>query len=186
MREATLDCNIESLYVMCDDNRADAKIVLPTPRTDEDVAFIHRYACQPSAQNQFENISKYIHHYLKYMREHDLDEEIDGVHLKINFPAKEKFKIDTRVSLVTNKETKEEYYFIHEITNDNSDIGFDKFTKIVEQNKIRTDIEDLENLSKVDREIPEETTEILKVKDANKKHTSSQHRKDRKKAVEVY
>lgn len=182
MREAVLDCNIESLYVMCDDNRADAKIVLPTPRTDEDAAFIHRYACQPTAQNEFENISKYIHHYLKYMREHDLDEEIDGVHLKINFPVKEKFKIDTRVSLVTNKETKEEYYFIHEITNDNSDIGFDKFTKIVEQNKIITDLGDLENLSKVDREIPEETTEILKVKDANKKHTSTQHRKDRKKS----
>lgn len=182
MREAVLDCNIESLYVMCDDNRSNAKVVLPTPRTDEDAAFIHRYACQSKAHNEFENISKYIHHYLKYMREHDLDEEIDGIHLKINFPVKEKFKIDTRVSLVTNKETNKDYYFIHEITNDNSDIGFDKFTKIIEQNKIITDFEDLENLSKVDREIPEETTEILKVKDANKKHTSTQHRKDRKKS----
>ena len=63
MREAALDCNIESLYVMCDDNRIDAKIILETPRTDEDAAFIHRYACQEIATKEFENIGQYIPHY---------------------------------------------------------------------------------------------------------------------------
>lgn len=182
MREASLECNVESLYIMCDDNRADAKIVLPTPRTDEDAAFIHRFACQETAHNEFDNIGKYIHNYLAYMRQEDIDKEPGDIHLKINFPVKEKFKIDVKATLLTNKDTNEQYYYIHEILNDYSDIGFDKFTKIIEQNKVITTIDDLENLSKVDREIPEETTEILKVKHANKKHTRTQHQKDRKKS----
>lgn len=180
MREAALECNIESLYNMCDDDRTNAKIVLPTPRTDEDAAFIHRYACQNTAGKEFDNIGKYINHYLKFMREKEPDKEIEDIHLKINFPVKEEFQINTRVSLLTNKNTNIEYYFVHEILNDYSDIGFDKFTKIVEQNKVITNIEDMENLSKVEREIPEETSEILKIKPANKKYTKTQHQKDRK------
>lgn len=167
---------------MCDDDRANAKIVLPTHRTDEDAAFVHRFACQKNAINEFDNVSKYIHNYLKFMQENNLDEDIYKMHLKFNFPTKEELQIDTRSSLVINKETNEKYYFIHEITNDYSDIGFEKLTKIIEKNKIILNLGDLENLPKVEKDIPNETSEILKKTHASKRNTQTYHQKDRKRS----
>ena len=114
------------------------------------------------------------------MQENNLDDEIYKIYLKFNFPTKEKFQINTRSSLVTNKETNEEYYFIHEITNDYSDIGFDKFTKIIEKNKVILNLGDIENLSKVEKDIPNETSEVLKITHASKRNTQTYHQKDRK------
>lgn len=182
LREAVLDSTLNELYIMCEENRTNAKIVLPTYRTDEDAAFIHRFACQKSAIREFDNVSNYIHNYLKYMQENNLDEDIYKIYLKFNFPTKEEFQIDTRSSLVTNKETNEKYYFIHEITNDYSDIGFDKLTKIIEKNKVILNLGNLENLTKVEKDIPNETSEVLKIIHASKKNTQSYHQKDRKKS----
>lgn len=182
MREAALDCNLEDLYVMCTPDRDDAKIVLPIPRNNEDAAFIHRYACNKIAQKEFDNIGKYINNYLKFMRELDIDKEIEDIPIKANFPVKQQFSIETRCSILTNEEKGEKYYFVHEILNDYSDIGFDKFTKIIEQNKTITSVDEFENLPKVDKEIPENITEILKGKPATKKYTQTHHRKDKKKS----
>jgi hypothetical protein len=182
MREAVLDCNLESLYKFCWDDRTDAKIVLNTPRTDEDAAFIHRFACQDTARNAFDNIGRYINSYLKYMRNLDLDKEVESIPIKATFPVKGKFKIDTRVSTFTNDKTKEKFYFIYEILNDYSDIGFNKFTKIIERDKYIPKIDNLDNLPKVDKEDPDETTEVLKPVPATKRYTQTQHQKDRKKS----
>lgn len=182
MREAVLDCNLECLYKFCWDDRTDAKIVLNTPRTDEDAAFIHRFACQDTARNAFDNIGRYINSYLKYMRNLDLDKEVESIPIKATFPVKGKFKIDTRVSTFTNDKTKEKFYFIYEILNDYSDIGFNKFTKIIERDKYIPKIDNLDNLPKVDKEDPDETTEVLKPVPATKRYTQTQHQKDRKKS----
>lgn len=182
LREAVFDSTLEELYVLCDDNKTDAKIVLPKYKTDEDAAFIHRYACQEIAKREFDNVSNYIHNYLKYMQENNLDDDIYKIHLKFNFPTKEKFQIDTRSSLVINKEINEKYYFIHEITNDYSDIGFDKLTKIIEKNKVILNLGDLDNLPKVEKDIPNETSEVLKIIHASKKNTQTHHQKNRKKS----
>ncbi|MFY9082100.1 hypothetical protein OU980_08610 [Aliarcobacter butzleri] len=182
LRESVLDSTLNELYIMCEDDRANAKIVLPTYRTDEDAAFIHRFACQKSAIREFDNVSSYIHNYLKYMQENNLDDDIYKIYLKFNFPTKEEFQIDTRSSFVTNKETNEKYYFIHEITNDYSDIGFNKLTKIIEKNKVILNLGDLDNLPKVEKDIPNETSEVLKIIHASKKNTQSYHQKDRKKS----
>ncbi|MGJ0338733.1 hypothetical protein [Aliarcobacter cryaerophilus] len=182
LREAVLDSTLNELYIMCEDDRANAKIVLPTYRTDEDAAFIHRFACQKSAIREFDNVSNYIHNYLKYMQENNLDDDIYKIYLKFNFPTKEEFQIDTRSSLVTNKETNEKYYFLHEITNDYSDIGFDKLTKIIEKNKVILNLGNLENLPKVEKDIPNETSEVLKITHASKRNTQTYHQKDRKKS----
>jgi hypothetical protein len=85
----------------------------------------------------------------------------------------------TLSSLVTNKETNEKYYFIHEITNDYSDIGFDKLTKIIEKNKVILNLGNLENLPKVEKDIPNETSEVLKITHASKRNTQTYHQKDR-------
>lgn len=182
LREAVFDSTLEELYVLCDDNKTDAKIVLPKYKTDEDAAFIHRFACQKSAIKEFDNVSNYIHNYLKYMQENNLDDDIYKIHLKFNFPTKEEFQIDTRSSLVTNKETNEKYYFIHEIINDYSDIGFEKLTKIIEKNKVILNLGDLDNLPKVEKDIPNETSEVLKITHASKKNTKTSHQKNRKKS----
>ena len=180
LREAVFDSTLNELYIICEDDRDNAKIVLPTYRTDEDAAFIHRYACQKDAIKEFENVSSYIHNYLKYMQENNFDNDLYKIHLKFNFPIKGKFQIDTKTSLVTNNKTNEQYYFIHEITNDYSDIGFEKLTKIIENNKVILNLEDLENLPKVEKDIPNETSEILKITHASKKNTQTYHQKDRK------
>lgn len=182
LREALLDSTLEELYILCENDRANAKIVLPTYRTDEDAAFIHRFACQKNAIKEFENVSSYIHNYLKYMQENNFDNDLYKMHLKFNFPIKDEFQIDTRSSLVTNKETNEKYYFIHEITNDYSDIGFEKLTKIIEKNKVILNLGDLENLPKVEKDIPNETSEVLKITHASKRNTQTYHQKDRKKS----
>ena len=180
LREAVLDSTLNELYIICEDDRDNAKIVLPTYRTDEDAAFIHRFACQKSAIKEFDNVVRYIHNYLKFMQENNLDNDIYKMHLKFNFPIKEEFQIDTRSSLITNKETNEKYYFIHEITNDYSDIGFEKLTKIIEKNKIILNLGDLENLPKVEKDIPNETSEVLKITHASKRNNQTYHQKNRK------
>lgn len=182
LREAVFDSTLNELYIICEDDRDNAKIVLPTYRTDEDAAFIHRYACQKDAIKEFENVSSYIHNYLKYMQENNYDNDLYKMHLKFNFPTKDEFQIDTRTSLITNKETNEQYYFIHEITNDYSDIGFEKLTKIIEKNKVILNLGDLENLPKLEKKIPNETSEVLKITHASKKNTQTYHQKDRKKS----
>ncbi len=182
MREAVLDCDLDSLYEFCCPDRNDARIVLNTPRTDEDAAFIHRFACQDIERNAFDNIGKYIHHYLNYMRKLDLDKEIDSIPIKATFPVKGKFQIDTRVGFFTNDTTNEKFYFIYEILNDYSDIGFNKFTKIIEKNKYIPNIDNIDNLPKVDKEDSDNTTEVLKPVPATKRYTQTQHQKDRKKS----
>ncbi|WP_323585156.1 hypothetical protein [Aliarcobacter butzleri] len=182
LREAVFDSTLEELYVLCDNNKTDAKIVLPKYKTDEDAAFIHRYACQEIAKREFDNVSNYIHNYLKYMQENNLDDDIYKMHLKFNFPTKEEFQIYTRSSLVANKETNEKYYFIHEIINDYSDIGFEKLTKIIEKNKVILNLGDLDNLPKVEKDIPNETSEVLKIIHASKKNTQTSHQKNRKRS----
>ena len=182
LKEAVLDSTLQELYILCDDNPKDAKIVLPKYKTDEDAAIIHRFACQKSAIKEFDNVSSYIHNYLKYMQEKNLDEDIYKMHLKFNFPTKEQFKIDTRSSIIKNKVTNEIYYFIHEIINDYSSIGFEKLTKYIQKNKITLNIDDIDNLPMIEREVPDETTEILQIAHASKKYTQTSNQKNRKKS----
>ena len=182
LKEAIFDSTLQELYILCDDNPKDAKIVLPKYKTDEDAAIIHRFACQKSAIKEFDNVSSYIHNYLKYMQEKNLDEDIYKMHLKFNFPTKEQFKIDTRSSIIKNKVTNEIYYFIHEIINDYSSIGFEKLTKYIQKNKITLNIDDIDNLPVIEREVPDETTEILQIAHASKKYTQTSNQKNRKKS----
>ena len=182
LKEAVLDSTLQELYILCDDNPKDAKIVLPKYKTDEDAAIIHRFACQKIAIKEFDNVSSYIHNYLKYMQEKNLDEDIYKMHLKFNFPTREQFKIDTRSSLIKNKITNKTYYFIHEIINDYSSIGFEKLTKYIQKNKITLNIDDIDNLPVIEREVPDETTEILQIAHADKKYTQTSNQKNRKKS----
>lgn len=147
------------------------KLFYQKKRNDIDAAFIYRYATQRNAKNEFDNIGRHILNYLNWMRNKNLDDDLDDIHLKINFPTKEKFDIETRVSKIMNSTTKEEFYYVHEITNDNSNMGFEKLTKIIEEKNIIPKSDNLDNLQSIDKEIPNNTTDILEILDANKKYT---------------
>lgn len=174
-----MNCNLEDLYSSCLCDRDDASIVLKKPRSDEDAAFIYRFACQEVAHKAFDDIGKYINTYLKYMKEKYPNESIESIPIKAKFPVKEEFRIDTRTTRFINEETGEIFYFVHEIINDYSDIGFTKFTKILENNKIDPII-DFDKLPKLDKTDPNNTTEILKVVHASKKYTQKSIQKNRK------
>ncbi len=182
LKDAVLNSTLRDLYVICDNNPKDAKIVLSKYKTDEDAAIIHRFACQESAIKEFDNVSSYIHSYINYMQTENIDVDIYKMHLKYNFPTKEEFKIDTRTTLIKNKTTNEEYYFVHEITNDYSNIGFEKFTKSVQKTKILLNLDDINKPSILEREIPNETTDILQVAHASKKYTQSSNQKRKNKS----
>jgi hypothetical protein len=181
LREAVLVSNLEKLYIACNCDRDNASIVLTHPRNDADAAFIHRYACQDIAKKAFDDISQYIQWYIKYVYEKNPNDEVESTPIKAKFPTKEEFQINTRASIVHNKITGEKFYYVYEIINDYSDIGFDgKLEKIYEKTTVISEPEDLTKMAKVEREIPLETTEALKIEHANKRYTQTQNNKDKK------
>lgn len=180
MREAAFTCRLDDIYNGCCCDKNDASIVLKYPTNDTDAAFIHRFACQKDAKNAFDDIGKYIITYLKYMKDNFNKEKIDFIPIKAKFPVLDEFKINVRVSKIINEETNKEYYFVHEIINDNSDLGFRKFTKYFQKDKIIQDIDSFEDLAVVKRDIPKNTTQILKVENAVKSYTQNYIVKDQK------
>ena len=170
IREAILNCKLDDLFVACINNPDDASIILNKPTTDINAAFIHRFACQDNATKGFEDIGKHINSYLKFMKDTDPDKKTEAVPIKVKFPVKGIFTIDARIQYIQNEKTNEEYYYVHEILNDTSDIGFTKFTKLIEKDTVITEIDNLEDLQTITQDIPGETTEILKTIAAVKKY----------------
>jgi len=168
IREAVLNCKLDDLYVSCICNPNDASIILKEPKTDTDAAFIHRFVCQKDANKSFENIGKQIINHLRFMKDNYSDTIVKYTPIKANFPIKDKFNISARLQHIVNENTNEEYYYIHEIINDTSYIGFNKFTKFLEKNKSIVEIENIDQLQTIKQNIPEETTEILKTTNATK------------------
>lgn len=179
MREAVLNCRLDDLHEGCSLDEENASIVLKYNRSDEDAAFIHRFVCQEVSHKAFDDTGRYINSYLKYMNEKDSNKPIESIPIKAKFPVKEEFRIDTRATRFVNEDTGERFHFVHEIINDYSDIGFKKFTKIIENNKIDPVI-DFDKLPKVDKTDPNNTTEILKVLHASKRYTQQSIHKDKK------
>jgi hypothetical protein len=182
MREAALNCRLDDLYVGCDCNKDEATIILKERTNDIDAAFIHRFACQDNAGNAFDDIGKYINAYLRVMDDKYPDDPKDTIPIKAKFPVKGKFNLEARVSKLTNEDTGIDYYYVHEILNDTSDIGFKKFKKLTQKDSVITEIDDdLGNLPVLQKEIPDETTEILKIDDASRKLTRNEVATNRKK-----
>ncbi|MBN2721630.1 MAG: hypothetical protein JXQ77_02280 [Campylobacterales bacterium] len=181
MREVAFSCKLDDLFVGADcDANNNASIVLDYFANDVDAAFIHRFACQEKAKKAFDDIGLYINSYLKTMKEKYNKDNIDLMPIKAKFPVADKFTIHARVSMVYNEDTKKEYHFVHEIIDDNSNIGFIKFTKYFQKNKIIQDISDIDNIGIIKSEIPTHTSQILKVKNATKKYTQRYITKDKK------
>ncbi|MGW8168398.1 MAG: hypothetical protein ACWGHH_00055 [Sulfurovaceae bacterium] len=180
MREAAFSCKLDDLFIGANCDANDASIILNYFANDVDAAFIHRFVCQEKARKAFDDIGRYILVYLKSMKEKYNKDNIDSMPIKAKFPVINKFTIDARVSRVYNEDTKKEYYFVHEIIDDNSDIGFRKFIKYFQRDKIIQDISDIDNVGIIKSEIPTHTSQILRVNNATKKYTQRYITKDKK------
>ena len=82
----------------------------------------------------FKDVSAYIQSYLKYMKE-KLNEITKTIPIKVKFPITEKFKIDTRATKILDNNNIPTY-FVHEITNDYSNLGFTKLIKILQKTNL--------------------------------------------------
>lgn len=180
MRETAFSCKLDDLFIGANCDANDASIILNYFANDADAAFIHRFVCKEKARKAFDDIGRYIIVYLKTMKEKYNKDNIDSMPIKAKFPVANKFTIDARVSRVYNEDTKKEYYFVHEIIDDNSDIGFRKFTKYFQKDKTIQDISDIDNVGIIKSEIPTHTSQILRVNNATKKYTQRYITKDKK------
>lgn len=166
LREASLQCKLDHLYYGYDCNTHDASIIIDRFVPEEDAPFIHRFLCQKDAQYAFDRLATYILSYIKKIKNSNSKQKIDSIPIKAMFPVQGEFIISTRVSTLELKGSI--FQYVHEIMDDNSEIGFSRFTTYYKGRKVLTEIEDLDQLQSMPIEIPSCTTERLKSEHASK------------------
>jgi len=170
LREAVLRCKIEDLYYQCECSR-DASIVIPKYVKEEMAPFIHRFICQPDASNAFESMGKYLLSYMDYYKNDTTKIFKEHLPLKAKFPIKSQFKIWTRNTHFYDENSRKHFIYIHEITNDNSDIGFDKLTTYyLGSNVIPDEKQSLGDISVISLKDPLETTSRLNTISGSKRY----------------
>ena len=157
-RESVLNDDLDSMYQAAFLKDNEATIISREKLSDADAAFIHRFAWQKYSTYAFRDVSAYIQSYLRYMKEQR--KTFKYVPIKFKFPVKEKFNISARVTKIYSKNTPT--YFVHEITNDYSNLGFAKLVKILQKNNIIAKAQDISSLPVIESKIPTNTTEILR------------------------
>jgi len=140
---------------------------------DDDAPFIHRFLCQPDSTEAFERIGTYLLTYInKYKNDPEKNIE-EHLPIKAKFPQRDRFSIWVRYSSFYDEISKNHYQYIHEITNDDSNIGFSKLTTYYPAFKIVLDGEELDKLPRVPVKNPANTTERLKPESGSKKYKQS-------------
>ncbi len=178
LREAALRCKIDDIYLQVECNPDDASIVLPYYVTEDDAPFIHRFLCQPDAIEAFERIGTYLLAYIKkYGTVKNVEEHLP---IKAKFPQRGQFSVSARYSSFYDESSKNHYYYVHEITNDNSDIGFIKLTTFYPGFNMALDGEGLDNFPRVPVKKPANTTPRLKPDSGSKKYMQSTSRAKKK------
>lgn len=168
LREATLRCDLSDLYYGFDCNPVDASIIIPKYVPENDAPFIHRFLCQDSAVDNFEKIGTYINSYMRILKDKTLVQQVESVPIKAKFPVEDKFSITCMISDFYHNGRY--YKYVHEILDDNSSIGFTKFTTFLQGKNIITEVDDIDKLPTVPNEEPSDTTERLKSKHAGRRY----------------
>lgn len=168
LREATFKMDLSDLYYGVDCNPDNASIIIPRYVSESDAPFIHRFLCQDEAGISFDKMATFIHSNMKAQKEKYKLENIDRVPIKAKFPVQGSFNIEFRYTEFYHKGKR--YRYIHEILDDDSDIGFSKFTVFFQGKKIVKDTDDVDNLPTVSIKEPSETSEVLKSSHANKSY----------------
>jgi len=176
LREATLRCNLEDLYYGYNCNPNDASIIVPKYVSENDTPFIHRFLCQEDASTNFSRIGKNINARLRIFKDKNI--ELDKVPIKAVFPVEDKFSIKYR-GQEFDKDGRL-YIYVHEILDDDSEIGFTKFTILYQGKKFVTEVDDLDKVPTIPTKEPSNTTECLKSNHANKNYRQNTVTSNRK------
>lgn len=178
LREATLKCDLSDLYYGYDCNPNDASIVIPKYVPENDAPFIHRFLCKEDAVNNFEKIGTYINAYMRAKKDNTAATQIESVPIKAKFPIEDKFSI---TCMVSDFQHNGKYYkYVHEILDDDSDIGFSKFTTFIQGKNIITEVDDIDKLPTVPVTEPSNTSERLKSEHASKRYKQNTVTSNRK------
>ncbi|WP_455757066.1 hypothetical protein [Sulfurimonas sp.] len=178
LREATLKCDLEDLFYGYDCNPDDASIVIPKYVPQNDAPFIHRFLCQDDAIESFEKIGTYINAYMRKQKDTKQIHEIESVPIKAKFPIEDEFSITFMASDFYHEG--KHYKYVHEILDDNSDIGFSKFTTFIQSKNIITEVDDIDKLPTVPVTEPSDTSERLKSEHAGRKYKQNTVTSNRK------
>jgi len=170
MREATLNCNLEELYIAAHNDGYNASIVIPKYVTVSEAPFICRFATVKEAHERFEVIGQFILNYVHH-KKNKSGQYPKNAPIKAKFPMENVFLIDAKVHEFMNEGKRT--YFVHELVNDDSCIGFKTLQVLREHKQSSIDIDSLDKLPTVPREVPGKTTEVLKIEGASKR---KQHR----------
>jgi hypothetical protein len=181
LREATLGCDLGNLYYGYDCNPDNASIIIPKYIPENDAPFIHRFLCQDDASRNFDRLGTYINAFGR--KEKDKKDKnnkyvIKPIPIKATFPKEDKFTI-TAIYSDFNHDGKR-YHYIHEILDDDSDIGFSKFTTFVQGKNIITEIDDIDKLPTIPIKEPSGTNERLKSEHASKRYKQNSVTSNRK------
>lgn len=170
LREAVLRCKIDDIFLQVECDPDNASIVIPHHVPDDDAPFIHRFLCQPDAIEAFERMGTFLLAYIKKYRDDPKINVEEHLPIKAKFPQRDQFSIWVRYSSFYDTTTKIHYHYIHEITNDNSKIGFSKFTTFYPGFDMIFNGNDLGALPRVPVKNPSNTTQKLKVESGSKKY----------------
>ena len=189
LREATLRCDLEELYYSCECDPNDASIVVPKYVPEDDAPFIHRFACQADAAAAFDSVGTYLNAYMKWWKnKKPMDEPLEYIPIKAKFPYRGEFRLSYRYTGFEQKDFgkllrggNRKIHFVHEIVDDDSPIGFSKFTTFFQGKKIVTDTDDVDNLPTVPVKNPSDTSERLKPEHANRRYRQNSITVNRKK-----
>ena len=178
MREATLRCKLEDLYIATHNDGDDASIIIPKYVTQAEAPFICRFATQQESLKRFEAIGAFIPAYVKHI-EQKIGTVPQDIPIKAKFPLEDIFFIEAKVHEFTYKGKKS--FFVHELLNDNSEIGFKRLQVLREHKQSSINMNELENLPVLSKEIPQTTTEVLKIEGASKRkqHNTTRTRRRR-------
>ncbi len=168
LKEAALRCNLENLYLSYDCNSEDASLIIPNYVPQDDAPFIHRFLCQDTAALAFKNIGTFISAYIKKYKDLKQPSFLENIPIFANFPIKDTFTISTRRTVFHDDGT--EYHYVHEILDDDSPIGFSKFTTYFQSNSMVTKLEKSPNISSIPIKAPSQTSEFLTSEHGNKRY----------------
>ncbi|MBU1217631.1 hypothetical protein KJ870_05335 [bacterium] len=178
LREATLRCDLNNLYYGYDCDPSDASIIIPKYVPETDAPFIHRFLCHNDAVENFEKIGTYINAYMRRKKDMKHIQIIESVPIKAKFPVEDEFSMTFMASDFYHEG--KYYKYVHEILDDNSDIGFSKFTTFLQGKNIITEVDDIDKLPTIPVTEPSETSERLKSTHATKRYKQNTITSNRK------
>jgi len=166
MREAVLRCKLDDLYIAAQNDGVNALIIIPKYVTKSEAPFICRFATIHEANKGFEDIGLYIINYIRNLRDKNIWYPKD-MPIKAKFPTQNPFLLKAKVHefLYQGKNS----YFVHEIIDDYSYIGFKTLQVLRENRQNNISVNLPEKLPTISKEIPNTTTEILKIESASKR-----------------